>query len=280
MSHTRRLAFVAGFLYLLTVVTSIPALALKDPVLADPATAAAGATALHWAAGLEFVLALACIGTAVALFPVVRRVDEATALGFVGSRTLEASIIVMGVLAMLSVTVAGPAAEALVGMHDWAFLVGPGTLPAVNALLLAPLLLRAGLVPRGTVRYLRGVAEGGGPPPVAIVPARWAHGRADLVAHFAGCGSIVTSHAVLRMPAQPGDPVVIQRVVDGGARVLAAVLRALPAGVEVECCVPSTHPAAAWCLGHGFVQSDEDVWCTTGGVLPDAGLAVVHPGLW
>ena len=148
MSHTRRLAFVAGALYLLTVVTSIPALALKDPVLADPATAAAGATALHWAAGLEMVLALACIGTAVALFPVVRRVDEATALGFVGSRTLEAAIIVMGVLAMLSVTVAGPAAQALVGMHDWAFLLGPGTLPAVNALLLAPLLLRAGLVPR------------------------------------------------------------------------------------------------------------------------------------
>ena len=147
MSHTRRLAFVAGALYLLTVVTSIPALALKAPVLADPATAATGATALQWAATLEMVLALACIGTAVALFPVVRRVDEATALGFVGSRTLEAAIIVMGVLAMLSVTVAGPAAQALVGMHDWAFLLGPGTLPAVNALLLAPLLLRAGLVP-------------------------------------------------------------------------------------------------------------------------------------
>ena len=148
MSHTRRLAFVAGALYLLTVVTSIPALALKAPVLADPATAATGATALQWAAALEMVLALACIGTAVALFPVVRRVDEATALGFVGSRTLEAAIIVMGVLAMLSVTVAGPAAQALVSMHDWAFLLGPGTLPAVNALLLAPLLLRAGLVPR------------------------------------------------------------------------------------------------------------------------------------
>ncbi len=148
MSRTRRLAFIAGALYLLTVVTSIPALILKDPVLADPATAAAGATSLQWAAGLEFVLALACIGTAVALFPVVRRVDEAAALGFVGSRTLEASIIVMGVLAMLSVTVAGPAAQAMVAVHDWAFLAGPGTIPAVNALLLAPLLLRAGLVPR------------------------------------------------------------------------------------------------------------------------------------
>jgi hypothetical protein len=148
MSYTRRLALVAGALYLLTVITSIPALVLKDPVLAEPTSAASGAAALQWAAGLEFVLALACIGTAVALFPVVRRVDEATALGFVGSRTLEASIIVVGVLAMLSVSAAGPAAQALVAVHDWAFLVGPGTLPAVNALLLAPLLLRAGLVPR------------------------------------------------------------------------------------------------------------------------------------
>lgn len=146
MTRTRRLAFIAGALYLLTVVTSIPALALKDPVLADPTSA--GATALQWAAALEFVLALACIGTAVALFPVVRRVDEATALGFVGSRTLEAAIIVMGVIAMLGVLVAGPATPALVAMHDWAFLLGPGTIPAVNALLLAPLLLRAGLVPR------------------------------------------------------------------------------------------------------------------------------------
>mgnify|MGYP001223023803 CR=1 FL=1 len=146
MNRTRRLAFIAGALYLLTVVTSIPALALKDPVLADPT--GGGAAALQWAAALEFVLALACIGTAVALFPVLRRVDEATALGFVGSRTLEAAIIVMGVIAMLGVLAAGPAAPALVSMHDWAFLIGPGTIPAVNALLLAPLLLCAGLVPR------------------------------------------------------------------------------------------------------------------------------------
>ena len=146
MTRTRCLGFIAGALYLLTVVTSIPALALKDPVLADPTSA--GAAALQWAAALEFVLALACIGTAVALFPVLRRVDEATALGFVGSRTLEASIIMIGVIAMLGVLAAGPAAPALVAMHDWAFLLGPGTIPGVNALLLAPLLLRAGLVPR------------------------------------------------------------------------------------------------------------------------------------
>lgn len=160
MNRDRRLARIAGALYLLTVLTSIPALALKDPVLGYPeALAAGGGLALQWAALLEMVLALACIGTAVALFPVVRRVDEATALGFVAARTLEAAIIVVGVLAMLSLgavagsvdpasSLAGAPGAALVGLHDWAFLLGPGFIPAVNALLLAPLLLRSGLVPR------------------------------------------------------------------------------------------------------------------------------------
>lgn len=161
MTRDRRLALIAGALYLLTVVTSIPALALKDPVLGDPGLLTSGGAglALQWAALLELVLALSCIGTAVALFPVVRRVDEATALGFVAARTLEAAIIVVGILAMLSlVAVAGAADPAaslagtpgvvLVGLHDWAFLLGPGFIPAVNALLLAPLLLRSGLVPR------------------------------------------------------------------------------------------------------------------------------------
>lgn len=160
MTRDRRLALIAGALYLLTVLTSIPALALKDPVLTDPSslTSPSAATSLQWASLLEFVLALSCIGTAVALFPVVRRVDEATALGFVAARTLEAAIIVVGILAMLSlVTVAGsadpaaalsgPPSAVLVGLHDWAFLLGPGFIPAVNALLLAPLLLRGGLVP-------------------------------------------------------------------------------------------------------------------------------------
>ena len=161
MTRDRRLARIAGALYLLTVVTSIPALALKDPVLGDPASLTSGGagSALQWAALLELVLALSCIGTAVALFPVVRRVDEATALGFVAARTLEAAIIVVGILAMLglvalagsvdpAVSLAGAPGAALVGLHDWAFLLGPGFIPAVNALLLAPLLLRSGLVPR------------------------------------------------------------------------------------------------------------------------------------
>ncbi len=66
--------------------------------------------------------------------------------------TLEASIIAMGVLAMLGLIAItqdpGSTTAALIGLHDWAFLLGPGTIPAVNALLLTPLLLNGRLVPR------------------------------------------------------------------------------------------------------------------------------------
>ena len=158
MSYARRRARIAGALYLLTVITSIPALALKAPLLADPSLLAgpAGQARLHAAAGLELVLALACAGTAVALFPIVRRVEESAALGFVCSRTIEATLIMIGVIAMLSLGTlarsggvpAGGSASTLAAIHDWAFLIGPGLLPAVNALLLGSLLFRSRLVPK------------------------------------------------------------------------------------------------------------------------------------
>ncbi|MFT4294707.1 MAG: DUF4386 domain-containing protein [Micropruina sp.] len=149
MTTERRLTLSAGILYLLTFVTSMPALALKQPYLdgllgADPG-------AVRWAAALEIVLAACCVGTAIALYPVVRRHREALALGFVASRTVEAAVILLGVTSMLAVLSVGRsdvAAGALVGLHDWAFLLGPGLLPAVNAALLGSLLLGARLLPR------------------------------------------------------------------------------------------------------------------------------------
>jgi hypothetical protein len=112
---------------------------------------------------LDLVNALACIGTAVALFPVVRRQNEAVALGFVTSRMLEAAIIVIGVVSLLAVVtlrqdLAGapgtnPASllttgRALVAVRDWTFLLGPRLMPGINAVLLGYLIYRSGLVPR------------------------------------------------------------------------------------------------------------------------------------
>jgi hypothetical protein len=106
---------------------------------------------------LEMIVALAGVGTAVALYPIVKRVNQSMALGLVGSRTIEGAVIVAGVACLLTVvtlrqsgvgsegTVTG---QALVAMYDRLFLLSQSTMPAVNALLLAPLLYRSRLVPR------------------------------------------------------------------------------------------------------------------------------------
>lgn len=162
---TRRTAFVAGALYLLTFVSSIPAVGLLAPVLNDPSyVLGAGADGRVLLGGLlDLVNAAACVGTAVVLFPVVRRQHQATALGFVAARLMEAAIIAIGVVSLFAVVTlrrahaAGGTADpgalvavasALVALRDWTFLLGPSLVPAVNALLLGTLLLRSGLVPR------------------------------------------------------------------------------------------------------------------------------------
>jgi hypothetical protein len=119
MDSLRNTALVAGALYLITFATSIPARVLFGPVkdpnyILGPGVAD---TQVLFAGLLDVMLALACIGTAVALYPVVKRQNEGVALGFVGSRTLEAAIIVTGVIALLSVVTlrqAGAGADALV----------------------------------------------------------------------------------------------------------------------------------------------------------------------
>lgn len=151
MTHDRKLALVAGVLYLATFVTSMPALALKTPFLdsgAHPLWAA-------WGSVLEVLLAAACVGTAVVLYPVTRRGSEPLGLAFVASRTIEAALILVGVLAVLSLlslrndaVATATASAALTELHTYAFLLGPAVMSATNALLLGTVLYRTRLVPR------------------------------------------------------------------------------------------------------------------------------------
>ena len=166
MDPLRRVALIAGGLYLLTFLAGIPpALSLYNDVLNDPQfiLGSGNATAVVWGGLLEIVNAIACIGTAVVLFPVVKRQSEAAALGFVTARVIEAGVIILGVISLLSIvtlrhdvgTTGGAEAvplvalsHALVAVHQWSALIGPGLVPAFNALLLGYLLYRSGLVPR------------------------------------------------------------------------------------------------------------------------------------
>lgn len=166
MDSVRKTALIAGALYLITFIAGIPpTFILYNEVLNNAAYIVGSATdtAVLWGGFLEVINAVACIGTAVVLFPVVKRQSEAAALGFVTARVIEAALIIVGVISLLTVVtlrqdLAGATGvdaaslittgSALVAIHDWTLLLGPGLIPGVNALCLGYVLYRSGLVPR------------------------------------------------------------------------------------------------------------------------------------
>jgi hypothetical protein len=161
MTSLRKTALAAGVLYLLTFV-SVPTLALYASVR-DPnyVVGPGSGTGVIWGVVLEMIVALAGIGTAVVLYPVFKRQNQAIALGLVGARVLESATIFAGIAILMSMVTlrqagAGPGAlatgKAMVALHNWTFLIGQGFIPAVCALLLGSLLYRSRLVPRALPR--------------------------------------------------------------------------------------------------------------------------------
>jgi hypothetical protein len=162
MDSLRKTALVAGVFYLITFI-SIPTLALYGPVKnhRDWILGSGSHAAVLVGGFLEVIVALAGIGTAVTLYPVVKRQNDGVALGFVAARVLEAAMIFTGAVSLLSLLTlqqagaAGANAAALVttaashvAVYNWAFLLGQSLMPAINALLLGSLLYRSRLVPR------------------------------------------------------------------------------------------------------------------------------------
>jgi len=153
----RKNSLVAGAFYLLTFI-SIPTLALYAGVHDPSFIVGPGPdSGVLFGGILELIVALAGIGTAVALFPVLKRQSEGRALGLVASRVVEGSAIFVGVACLLTLVTlrqAGLGADALVAgralvaMYDRMFLVSQSFMPAVNALLLGSLLFQSRLVPR------------------------------------------------------------------------------------------------------------------------------------
>ena len=162
MTYSRKLALATGIFFVITIIASIPAaFVFYAPVLEDPRyIVGAGAdTRVFWGAFLEVLTALACMGTAVALFPIIKRQNEAVALGYVAVRIFEATIIAVGIVSLLAVVTlrqdladasdAVSLGQGLVAIHDATFLIGPGLLAGLgNGMLLGYLMYRSGLVPR------------------------------------------------------------------------------------------------------------------------------------
>jgi hypothetical protein len=162
---TRKIARIAGVLFLITFATSIPALLLYDPVLNDHSYITGGGadTRVSLAAFLELLLIIANIGTAVVLYPILKRQSERLALGYVTARVVECAFIAVGIVSVLAILtlrqdLAGAGSDpatlntigrSLVAIKDWTFVLGPGFVVGVgNGLILGYLMYRSELVPR------------------------------------------------------------------------------------------------------------------------------------
>ena len=166
MSATRTAALIAGVAYLATFVFSIPVeFWLWADVLDTPSfvLGAGDGRGVPLGALFEVLTGLGGVVSAVALYPVAKRYSQRSALGFVTTRLLEAAMLMFGAVAIMTVyalrqDVAGTAGtdpatlvttgRALVGIHDWTFLFGPGVMPALNALLIGSVMYQSRLLPR------------------------------------------------------------------------------------------------------------------------------------
>ena len=155
----QRRARIFGVLFVITFATSIPAALLFQPLLADPAGYVAGGgsdTLIHLGVLLEFLLIIANVGTAVVLYPIVKRQNEILAIAFVTARVMESVFIAAGIIFVLGIVSlrqdapgAADLAVSLGALKDWTFLFGPGlVVPVGNGLILGYLMYTSGLIPR------------------------------------------------------------------------------------------------------------------------------------
>jgi hypothetical protein len=173
-AEARKRARIAGIFFVITFI-SIAALPLYHSVLNDHSfiAGAGGDTRVQLGALAEIITAVAGIGTAVTLYPILRRQSEGLALGYVTVRVVESALITVGIASLLAVVtlrqdLAGGGADrtsliltgrSLVAVHDATFLLGPAFCAAIgNGLILGYLMLRSGLVPRRFALF--GIAAG------------------------------------------------------------------------------------------------------------------------
>jgi hypothetical protein len=166
----QRTARIMGAWFLATFVFSIPAFWFYDPVLNDANYVVGSGDDTRVAVGalLEILLAISGIATAVVIFPIVKRVNESVALGYIATRTVESILILVGVLSLMSIvalrqdlTEAGNTSAALtdvgrslLAVHDQTSLIGPQLCAGLgNGILLGYLMWRSRLLPRPLVMF-------------------------------------------------------------------------------------------------------------------------------
>jgi hypothetical protein len=176
MDSNRKNEILVGVLFILAAVTAIIGLALYQPILYDPdyiINGSANETQVIWAAFCELILAFSIIGISVLMYPILNKENESIAIGYVCFRLLEATIIIIGIISLLSIVTLNQeflkavnpnvisfltAGKLLVTVHNWTFLLGPNLALGPSTLMMSYLLYKSKLVPRFI--YVLGLSGG------------------------------------------------------------------------------------------------------------------------
>ncbi|MGG3928024.1 DUF4386 domain-containing protein [Metabacillus fastidiosus] len=166
MNSNRKAAKIVGILFILAAVTAVIGLILYDPILNDSDYLTKGsehANQVILGALMELILVAAAIGTATTMFPILRKYNETIALWHVCFRFLEAIVITVGVISVLSlltlsrefVATGAPdtasfqaSGTLLKAVHDWTFLLGPNFMLGINTMMYSYIFYKSRLVPR------------------------------------------------------------------------------------------------------------------------------------
>lgn len=166
MNSNKKSARVVGVFFILAAVSAIVGLLLYDPILNNPdylTTGAEHSNQVLLGVVMELILVISAIGTAVTMFPYLKRYNETIALWHVSFRFFEAVIIAIGIISVLSlltlsqefIAAASPNSESfhasgtvLKAIHDWTFLLGPNFMLGINTVMYSYIFYKSKLVPR------------------------------------------------------------------------------------------------------------------------------------
>ncbi|OXM82861.1 DUF4386 domain-containing protein [Paenibacillus rigui] len=166
MNSNKIAATIVGVLFILAAISSIIGLMLYGPILNGPdylIQGSAHANQVILGALMELILVVSAVGTSITMFPFLRKYNETLALGHVCFRFLEAVIITVGIISVLSLltlsrdftTATAPDAASfrasgtlLKAVHDWTFMLGPNFMLGINTILYSYIFYRTKLVPR------------------------------------------------------------------------------------------------------------------------------------
>jgi hypothetical protein len=159
-------AVIAGIFFIVATVSAIIGLKLYDPILNNPEFLTSGivnSDKIVWGAIFECILAFTALGTAIIMFPYLRKHNESWGLGYVCFRLLEVVFILAGIVCMLSIVVLNneymhstnaavqsfqASARILKTIKDWTFVFGPHFMLGINTFIYSLIFFQTKLVPR------------------------------------------------------------------------------------------------------------------------------------